>query len=252
MPAELSFIIIAALGGLLAGTLADPFVDSMYADPLHYSPFGRCVRCDAHLLPAGALAIVGYVRWRRRCPHCGAPFPARSILLPLAMAALFALTVVAYEDDERRIAMTMVFGAAALVLLWTDTERRVAPNRLIYPALALAAVAAPFWPQHDWWQPYLTAAALVAATGAARTWLGVGVGVGVGDVKFAALLGLTLAWPGALVAIAVAGIAASGALMVVLTPVSYPARQLPYSSMLAFGMLVALLWAEPLLSSVEL
>lgn len=247
MPAEIGLIVLAAIAGFGVGTVADPFVDSMYSDPLLYSPFGRCARCNRHLLPFGAVAIAGFVRWRGRCPHCGSPFPARALFLPLAMGTFFALTVVAY-DDGGRIALTLVFGAAAMLFVATDTERRIIPNRLVYPVLALAVAVAPLWPQHDWWNPYATGAGFLLAAAAAR--MRFGVAVGAGDLKIAVLLGLTVGWPDAVVAFAVSAIAALGALMIVFTQVDYPARLLPYASMLAVGLIAALLWAEPLISSI--
>lgn len=244
MAAEPLVAVLAALAGLLLGTLADPFVDQLYSDPLLYTPFGRCRRCATRLLPFGAVAIVGYARWRGRCPHCRAPFPMRTVLLPPATAALFLLTLLAH-DDGWRIVLTVMFGTLALVLIATDTERRLIPNRLMYPALGLAVAVAPLWPQHTALDAYASGAGLLALFAALRLWLGMRIGLG--DVKFATLLGLTLAMPDALIAFAVAAIAALGAVFVVFAAeAGPPPRLLPYSSMLALGMLFALLWGEPL------
>lgn len=240
MAADPPFLLLAALGGLLVGTLADPFVDQFYSDPLLYSPFGKCRRCNTHLLPFGAIALVGYVRWRGRCPHCSTPFPLRSVLLPTAMAVLFVLTL-AGHDDGREIALTMTFGAFALLLATTDAERHIAPNRIMYPALALAVVLAPFWPQHSLLNLYLTGAGLLALFLALR--LALGIRVGLGDIKFAALLGLTLGMPDAAIALGVAAIAALGAVIVVFAEAGPPTRLLPFGSMLAIGMIFTLLWA---------
>jgi leader peptidase (prepilin peptidase)/N-methyltransferase len=242
-----ALVVGAAAGGLAIGTLADPFVDQLYSDPFLYSPFGRCARCNTKLLPFGAIALVGFVRWRGACPHCGRRFPIRSLLLPFGAAALFAITLLAYEDAWR-IALTLAFGMIALVFLATDAERRTLPDRLMYPVLVAAVIVAPFWPQHSAVNAYLTGIGLLALFVVLRRLLGVRIGLG--DVKFALLIGLTLAMPDTLIAFAVAGIAAFGAIIVVFAESAMPARLLPYSSMLATGMLFALLWGEPLRDAV--
>ena len=247
MTADPAVIAAVAAGGLVLGTLADPFVDQIYSDPLLYSPFGRCARCNTKLLPFGAIALLGYARWRGACPHCGRRFPLRTLLLPFGAAALFAITLIAY-DDPWRIALTIGFGMLALLFLVTDAERRTLPDRLMYPVLALALVLAPFWPQHEAYNAYLTGAGLLLLFVLLRRWLGVRIGLG--DVKFALLIGLTLAMPDTLIAFAVAGIAAFGAIIVVFAESGPPARLLPYSSMLATGMIFALLWGEPLRNAV--
>ena len=234
---------IVALAGLLTGTLADPLIDQLYSDPLLYSPYGRCARCNTRLLPFGAIALIGYLRWRAHCPHCGTRFPLRSVLLPLAMAAFFAGALLAH-DDGRRIGLTIVFGAFALIFITTDVERRTLSGRLMYAALAAAVIAGPFWPHHGVINLYATGAGILAGFAALR--LLFGLRLGLGDVKLATLLGLTLGLPGAPIAFGIAVIAALGAAIVAAADSGRQTRALPYGALLGIGMIAALLWAEPL------
>ncbi|MSQ61916.1 MAG: hypothetical protein EXR43_04995 [Dehalococcoidia bacterium] len=234
---------LVTMAGLLTGTLADPLIDQLYSDPLLYSPYGRCARCNTRLLPFGAIALIGYLRWRAHCPHCRRRFPLRSVLLPLTMAAFFAVTLLAH-DDARRIGLTMLFGSFALIFITTDVERRTLSGRLMYAALAAAAIAGPFWPHHGVINLYATGAGILAGFAGLRLFFGLRLGVG--DVKMTALLGLTLGLPGAAIAFGIAVIAALGAIMVASADSRPQMRALPYGALLGIGMIAALLWAESL------
>ena len=238
---------LAAMAGVLIGTLVDPFIDQLYSDPLLYSPFGRCSRCNTRLLPFGAIALIGYLRWRGHCPHCRTRFPLRSLWLPVAMAMFFVATLVAHDGDTRRIGLTIFFGTFALIFLTTDVERRTLSDRLMYPALVAAVIAGPFWPNHGVVNFYATGAGILATFLILHRLFGLRLGLG--DVKLATLLGLTLGLPGAAIAFAIAIIAALGAITVAASDSRRQIRAIPYGALLGIGMIAALLWAEPLTRS---
>lgn len=137
----------------------------------------------------------------------------RSALLGLAGAALFTAASLR-AVDARQFLLMCLFGAALLTLTTTDFERRLLPNRIMYPFLALALLLCWAWPQRT----------LLAGLegGVAGTLLMLAIflvfpGFGFGDVKLAGLIGLILGFPavlyGLLVGMVLGGLAAAWLLL---------------------------------------
>jgi leader peptidase (prepilin peptidase)/N-methyltransferase len=161
---------------------------------------------------------------------------AGAAALAVACFAVFGFTVEAAVD-----------AAACLVLVAvtvTDLERRIVPNRIIVPALAVALVVQTVRdPSIEW---------VLGALGAGGFYFVAALvypaGMGMGDVKLAAFLG---AWLGrdAVVAIVLGSLLACVPAIVLLLVKGSKARKigLPFAPFLAAGGVLALFWGEPLL-----
>jgi prepilin signal peptidase PulO-like enzyme (type II secretory pathway) len=152
------------------------------------------------------------------------------------LAVVLAAACVVWIDPFAD-AVVAALGCCVLVAVSvTDLERRIIPNRVVLPALAVALVVQTArQPGVEW---------LAAAVAAGGFFLGVELltrgGVGMGDVKLAAFLG---AWLGRDVALAllVGSFAAAVPALVVLLRSGAAGRKqgLPYGPFLAFGGVVA-------------
>lgn len=157
------------------------------------------------------------------------------VWIGLAVACLLVL-------DPLAAAVVGALGCAVLVAVSvTDLERRIVPNRIIVPALAVALVVQTIRePSLEW---------LVAALGAGAFFLVFALiypaGLGMGDVKLAAFLG---AWLGRDVVVALfAGsvLAAIPAIGVLLVRGSAGRKVgLPFAPFLAAGGVVALFFGD--------
>ena len=161
---------------------------------------------------------------------CGAPAAAA-----LAVAAVLALR----GREPAEIALAGCFGAVFATLAWSDLRLRVIPNRIVYPALALALAASSAWPDRG------LAEALAGGLGAFSAALAVRAlsrgGLGGGDVKMAALTGAVVGFPGVVVAAfwtATTGGAAAAVLL--LTRRARRGATVPYGPFIALGSVVAL------------
>jgi leader peptidase (prepilin peptidase) / N-methyltransferase len=160
---------------------------------------------------------------------------AGAAALVAACFAVFGATVEAVVD-----------AAACLVLVAvtvTDLERRIIPNRIIVPALAVALVVQTVRdPSVEWVLGMLGAGGffLVAA-------LVYPAGMGMGDVKMAAFIG---AWLGrdAVVALFLGSLIACIPAIALLVTKGGKARKigLPFAPFLAAGAVLALFWGEAL------
>jgi leader peptidase (prepilin peptidase)/N-methyltransferase len=157
--------------------------------------------------------------------------------LAVACAAVFGWSVEALVGAA---------GCAVLVAVTvTDLERRIIPNRIVLPALAVALVVQTLRdPGLEW---------LLAAVASGGFFLVLALvypaGLGMGDVKLAAFLG---AWLGrdVLVALLVGSLLGAVMAFVVLGRSGGGRRStMPYGPSLAAGGVFALFFAEPLIDA---
>ena len=159
-----------------------------------------------------------------------------AVVLAAACVAVFGATLA-----------TLVNAAGCLVLVAvtvTDLERRIVPNRIVVPALAIAlAVQTVRDPSPEW--------ALAALGAGGFFFVAVLIhpaGMGMGDVKLAAFLG---AWLGAavMVALLVGSLLAFLPAVALLIAKGVKARKvgLPFAPFLAAGGIVALFWGDAIL-----
>jgi len=136
---------VAAIIGLLVGHAVELTLDRSYSD----SPLGgaltHCPTCRSPVRTVDLLPVIGYLLRLGRCPDCHQRLPLRALLLAPATALCFALAALATDDWGATI-LTGVFSAIFLALLFTDLERRLLPNRIVYPAMLLAMALSWAWP----------------------------------------------------------------------------------------------------------
>ena len=185
----------------------------------------------------------------REAAHRGAPARGRTLLglrLFLMLSAAAALFF-AFRPGHYGAGPALATGGFALGLLTlasTDFERRLLPNRLMYPALAAAAALSWAWPDRDIAEVALGAA---VALGAGALLFGVGLlaggqgGLGMGDVKLMLLVGLLTGWPLVVPALCL-GVLLGGVPAFALTLAGRGRRYFSYGPYLAAGALVVLLF----------
>lgn len=234
--------VLAALIGLLLGHAADLAFDRLYTGEPWAGPLHRCPACREPLRPLFLLPLAGLLWARGRCPSCRALLPWRALVLPLGSAALFALAYLA-SDELAPALLSGLFATVFLVLTLTDLERRLIPNRIVYPAILLAAALAWAWPDRSVLQVF--AGGLVGLLLAAVLFLAGRGALGMGDVKMIVLMGLVVGLPGVLVGFALGAIAA-GIVVAPLVLLRVLSRRdyIPYGPFIALGGTVALLWTE--------
>lgn len=169
--------------------------------------------------------------------------------LAVATAAITAglwLLAGALAGSPARAAYAWALTALAVLVSVTDMECRTIPNAALVAAVAL-------WvPLRLLGQPGPVAGALFGAVVfAAPLWLAARLrpgGMGFGDVKLAAVLGLYLGSPLAVVGLMLGALAGGlGGVAVLLHPAGSRQATMPYGPFLAAGAVAALLWGAPLL-----
>lgn len=250
-----ALLIVAALLGLLVGSLANVVIARVPDGRSLVRPRSACPRCDAPVRPRDNIPVVSWLLLRGRCRDCGQPISWRYPAVELVSAGLFVVVAARFGFDWALPAYWL-FAWTLLCLTAIDLEHYRIPNRLTYPLTPALAVL-------------LVAVALVEGTPdvALRTVLG-GVaaaglllvlalisprGMGLGDVKLAAFLGLGLGYLGwAHVALGLfASFVLGGVLAMVLLALGLRGRkgQIPFGPWLAAGSLVAVLAGQPIIDA---
>jgi leader peptidase (prepilin peptidase) / N-methyltransferase len=236
---------LAAVVGLALGSFMTVVAERVPAGASVVAPRSRCPHCDAPIRNRDNIPVLSWILLGGRCRDCHEKIPVRYPLLELSTAVLTAAPFFVYES------VWVAAGVAALLCLMPvitaiDIERRIIPNKLMYPAL----VAAPL---------YLLVARLAGAPidltraaigfaaygGVLFVVAAVSRGMGMGDVKLAALIGLVL---GALslgqVAVAAGAAIVLGSLGAIVALVRGAGRKgaIPFGPFLAAGAVVGALW----------
>src|SRR3990170_3667715 len=165
---------IAALIGLALGQVLHLVFDRLYTDRPWAAPLQRC---------RSRLA------WR-------------SLILPAGSATVFAVSALVFDDFGPAL-LAGTFAAIFLVLTLTDMDRRLIPDRVVYPAVLLAAGLSWAWPDTSVAQVF--AGGLVAAViagGLLLFSLPFGANAyGLGDVKMIVLTGLVVGLPSVIIGV---------------------------------------------------
>jgi leader peptidase (prepilin peptidase)/N-methyltransferase len=236
LPAALFLAAFGLLSGSFAGLIA-------FRIPRGESPWGgrsHCDSCDATVAVYDNVPVLSWLLLRGRCRRCGASIPIRYPLIELLLAAGFASTCLVYwGDGAAEIALGCSFLFVLAIVTLTDLEQRIIPNVVLAPAAVLAVVLALIA------DPGEVPARLIAAAVAGGALLLVALiypkGMGMGDVKLAAVMGLSLGRavaPALLVGFAAGAI--FGAALIARGGIEARKQAVPFGPFLAFGGVVGL------------
>jgi len=181
--------------GIAIGSFLNVCIDRLPRGGSIISPPSNCDSCGRKLNLPDLIPILSYLALRGKCRHCKAPIPIRTLFVELGTGMLFGLIWLQYPESATAMVVAC-YSAILILILAIDLEHHKVLNRLTYPAIALALIAAPFTPGRSLGELLLGGA------------IGFGIlfviafvypaGMGMGDVKLAAFIGLTVGYPGIL------------------------------------------------------
>jgi leader peptidase (prepilin peptidase) / N-methyltransferase len=239
---------IFAVLGLVFGSFLSVVISRVPEGRSVIRPRSRCPRCGAQIRFRDNIPVLSYLALRGRCRSCGERISPAYPAIEGATAILFLAAAILIRPLERA-ALAAPFLGVLLALGIIDAQHRILPNRIVYPAIGLAAAV------------IIVLALAGLGVDPVRALLGLLIyagplflialivprGMGMGDVKLAALIGLVLGSFG----LAYVGVAAGlgviggglGALLA-LVVLGYGRRhQLAFGPFLAGGAILAALFA---------
>jgi len=236
-------IAIALVLGLAFGSFMTVAIYRVPAGESLVRPRSRCPGCGAPISIADNIPVISWLLLRGRCRACGARIPPVYPLTEFVSGGLFVAVVLVYEDPWR-VVLLAPFAGLMVAISVIDIRHRRIPNRLVYPALAIAAAIIVVGDLAGGGLDALDAGIGLFAYG-----LGLMIialispqGMGMGDVKLAGLIGLVLGSIGLeLVAVAAGmGILLGGAgAVVALLGGAGRKSAIPFGPFLAAGAVIA-------------
>jgi len=214
--------------------------------------------------------VLSYLWLRGKCRNCKAKIPLRVAVVEAATGALFLSVYLLYG-----FGLDFVVVSACLALLvvvsMTDLERGLILDVMVFPAIVLLLFMAPFWTEIGFPRGFLGDETLIASF-ANSTLSGLGAflaflivaminpaGMGGGDVKFAAVLGLMVGFPGILISLWISVIGGGLiAITLILTGKKNRKDTIPFGPFMAIGTAAVLIagpdiihWYQDLATAVS-
>jgi leader peptidase (prepilin peptidase)/N-methyltransferase len=177
----------------------------------------------------------------------------RRLITELVTAAVFALLYAQPRFADPLLLVLASFHASVLILLTiTDLEHRRIPNKVIVPAIAVAALTSFFWFGPGWYLALIGGAISYGFFWLAAVIGGKAIGrgaMGGGDVKLAAFIGLITGVPGIITAL-VLTILAGGIIsaLLLLVRIVNLRSGIPYGPFLVLGGFVTMVWGQQIMA----
>src|SRR5437879_2802474 len=137
-------ILIAAAIGLTLGHGIAVIYSRFFRDEPLGGPIYGCPACHSRFRLADAIPLLRFLTGRK-CSTCGGLLPFRFLVLPLGGTVLFAISAIAFDGVGAGL-LGGCFATVFLTLAMTDIDRRLLPNRIVYPAIAIAVAVCWAWP----------------------------------------------------------------------------------------------------------
>lgn len=239
-------VLIAAFAGIVFGHLMDLVFQRFYTGEQIAASLYRCASCRFPLRPLFALPVVGYIVHRGRCPDCSERLPLHALVLAPGAVAMFVVSALVFDDLAGAL-LGGFFGTIFLTLTLTDLERRLLPNRIVYPAILIAIALSWAWPDSST-VDILTGGLVGIGIGATLLILSLPFGAGafgMGDVKMIVLIGFVVGLPEVAVGVAIGTFAAAAVTMTLMVFRIVGRRDyVAHGPFLAFGAVLSMWWGE--------
>ncbi len=243
-------VIVASIAALIVGAVAVLAAEKIMAQRRWERP--RCPNCQMPYSWTGWSAVLAFFAGYRACRECGRPMRWQRLTGELFLVALWSLLVSRYGFSWR-VGLAMLAGVPLVMVLVTDLETRLIPNRIMLPSILammlLGMFCGPMVPGlADWTWWHSLAGGLI---GFGVFWGLVVLGtlvwgegaLGYGDVKLAAYIGLVVGFPlivEALVLTFILGFL--GALALIISRKGSLRSFFPYGPFLVLAAMVTMLW----------
>ena len=233
-------------------------------------PPSYCESCQRPLASIDMVPVISYIWLRGKCRHCQAAIPYRVVLVEIATGALFVTVFSLYGIGLEFLVLSACLSLLLAISL-IDLEHQLILNAMVFPSIVLLLILAPFWTEIGITRSFFGDETLVASLansylsglGAFLAFLIIAIvspaGMGGGDVKFAAVLGLMVGFPGILLAIWISAVG-GGLIAITLVLTGKKGRKdvIPFGPFMALGAAVVLIagpdlidWYQDLASAIS-
>lgn len=169
--------------------------------PKNKSILGRshCDYCKKSLSPFDLVPIVSYFVLQGKCRYCKKPLSLFYPIIEITTGLLFVVLYLASQGETLQTVFNILLTSSLLVIFFADLKYGIIPDKIL---LFLTIITLPYL----FFSNSNLIAHIFSAAGAFAFFLIIylatkGRGIGFGDVKFSAVLGLTLGFPQIIIAL---------------------------------------------------
>lgn len=241
-------LVVALLGGLLAGSFMTVVIDRVPEGRSIVTPRSACPRCGVQIRSRDNVPVLSWLLLRGRCRACGERISVLYPLIELATAALAVATAFVWRDRWWLVVILGALMALMPAISVIDIRHKKIPNRITYPAFVgfavLVVVARLFDGGTD---PVRGLLGMALYGGGLFLVAMVSRGMGMGDAKLGFVIGLVLGSVGLrFVGVAAAGAIVAGGIggLVALAIGRSRKSTIPFGPYMAAGTVVAVLWGQ--------
>jgi leader peptidase (prepilin peptidase) / N-methyltransferase len=225
--------VLTGVVGAVVGSFLNVVIHRLPRGESVVKPRSRCPECGAQIAGYDNVPVISWLVLRGRCRRCGTRISPRYPAVELLTAAAFVAVVLVrgFDDD---LVLELPFVAALIALAGIDFDRKLLPNKIVYPLAAYGVVATLLVDRSDLVEHLVAGAGAFAFLLAAV--LAYPSGMGMGDVKLAGAMGLFLG-VAVIPALLVAFLSGSLVGLVILAREGASARKkaIPFGVFLALG-----------------
>lgn len=244
--------VLAGILGLCVGSFLNVVIYRLPREMNLAFPGSHCTTCDYQLKWYDNIPVLSWLMLGGRCRKCREPISVRYTVVELANMVFWLLSVALFWQKSPVYAIVCAVVCSILIcIFFIDLEHMLIYNRFVI-MIAAAGLVAMFFDSYTKPVDHLIGA--VAGGGVfallyfGAIWLLKREGMGFADVKLAAAAGLLLGWQKFILAMLIASVVGS----VVLVVINRLRKQekdteYPFGPFIVGGMLVALLFGEPIL-----
>ena len=239
--------IVFVLLGLLVGGLVNRLGSDLPARRGLTRP--HCPYCGRDRPLWQWLSLPAYLGRHAGCPFCGAPISPRHPLVETGLAVTYGYLWIVLGPSAK-LAFYLVYSAVFAIILITDIERRLIPNAVTFPAIAIALIGSLVVPGIAWWSA-LIGGAIAFAFFLVAYLVGTAIfgplALGQGDITLALLIGLITGFPFVIEALVIAILVGAGVSSILLiTRVRGLRDPIPYGPFLIVGAVITMMWGYPI------
>lgn len=242
---------VVFLFGLVVGSFDNVAIYRIPEGRSIVAPRSFCPGCGRQIAWYDNVPLVSYIVLRARCRGCGQPISPRYPLVELASGLLFLAVYAKCGFGWAPELPLYLFMVTVLIIVSAiDLERQIIPNKVIYPAMAVAlacvGIIALAGGGLDYLVNRLIGFAVVGVPWAAAA-AAFPRGFGMGDAKLAAFTGTVLGWQRELAGFFI-GVALGALVGAALMAAGKKGRKsrIPFGPFLAAGAMIALFWGQAL------
>jgi leader peptidase (prepilin peptidase)/N-methyltransferase len=255
-------IVLFFLLGIAVGSFLNVVADRLPAGKSIISPPSHCPKCQRRIASSDLIPVFSYLWLKGRCRYCGTTIPVRSLIVELATGILFVF-LYWYYGIGWELAIVIIYCCLFIILIITDLERSILPDKLVYPGMVLALIFAGlgsllgFEPSFvanavpRIFKLWIVDAAIGGSTGFVILFVIALIsrgGMGGGDVKLVGFIGLAAGFPLVFVTIFMA-VMSGGLIAMILLLLKIKRRKeaIPFGPFLCLAAMATLLWGNDLL-----